>query len=305
MKSLSIIFSGVLLSFILSALTAFPQENIQVTIKQAQMSKGNYPCYSVKIPQAELKSVQQNWVKKLQEGNKIKVKEVDQELTLIGALKPELTPDSVNIFSLLVQTDSAVTLNMFIEIDSVFFGPKDDKTDLASDKTDNSIRNYIRAFAVEQYKQAVTDELEAQQKILKDLENDLEKLVKEEENLVKENSDLENNIEASEREIQEIDNNLTLKNQEILAHNTTMQTIVLEADKKAAQDKQKVLEKEKNQLEKSRSKAKDQISDDKSQIEKNEKAIKQSQEDQVLKQGEITTQNELIIAVQNKLTGIK
>ncbi len=47
-----------------------------------------------------------------------------------------------------------------MEFDSVFFEPKEDKTDLASDKKDNNIKNYIRSFAVDQYKLAVANELE-------------------------------------------------------------------------------------------------------------------------------------------------
>lgn len=281
------------------------QENIEVSINPAQMSKGTQPCYSVTIPQAELKSVQQGWIKKLQENNKAKVKESGQELIFAGGLKAEIAPDSVNIYTLLVPTDSSVTLNLFIEIDSVFFSPKEDKTDLASDKTDNNIRVYVRSFAVDQYRLAVENELENEQKTLKTMQNDLEKLQKDEKNLKNDNVSLESEIESTEREITEIDQNILLKNQEIFEHNASTGKLALEADKKAALDKQKDLEKEKNQLEKSKAKAKEKVSDDKSEIKKNEKAITESEEQQALKQEEITKQNEVILKVQTKLNGIK
>ena len=45
-------------------------------------------------------------------------------------------------------------MNVFIEIDSVFFSPLEDKTQLSAEKTDSRIKNYIRKFAVEQYQLA-------------------------------------------------------------------------------------------------------------------------------------------------------
>jgi uncharacterized protein len=293
------------LILILVGSAAFSQENIEVKTTQAQMSKGMQTCYVVEIPQAELKTVQQNWIKKLQEGSKIKVKEINEELVMPGVVKMEFTKDTVNIFSILIQKDSSIFLNVFVEIDSVFFAPKEDKADLANDKIDSSIKNYTRSFAVEQYKLAVTDELEGQQKVLESLEDDLKKLEKEEENLGKDNSTLENEIDKTEREISDIEKQIELKNKEILDHNVSMQNIGLEADKKAAEDKKKDLEKEKKQLEKERTKAKDEVSSDKSQIEKNKKAIEDSKEQQVAKQDEITKQNEVIAKVQTKLNGIK
>lgn len=293
------------LLLILTGLTAFSQETIDVTNIQALMSKGTQTCYMVEIPQADLNTVQQNWIKKLQSGGKIKVKEINQELVLSGVVKNELTSDTVNIYSLLIQKEDKIALNVFVEIDSVFFSPKDDKTDLASDKIDNGIKNYVRSFAVEQYKLAVASELEGEQKVLKTMQNDLEKLEKDEENMTKEISSLENDIEETEREISAIEKNIELKNQEILTHNASMLTITGEVEKKAAKEKQKELEKEKNQLEKNRSKAKDDISSYKSDIEKNNKEIEDGKKLQEEKTEEIARQTEVVTGVQNKLDGIK
>jgi hypothetical protein len=291
--------------FFLISFAASSQVVIEVKTTKAQMSKGNQPCYVVQIPQAELKTVQQNWIKKLQEGNKSKVKELNQELVFIGAAKPELIADSINIYSILIQADSAIALNVFVEIDSAFFGPSEDKTLLANDKIDNDIKKYVRDFAVAQYRLAVEDELELEQKNLKTLENDLEKLEKEEDNLKKDNSSLENDIEDSEREINEIGRNITLKDQEIQTHNTSILSLSTDVEKKAAQEKQKQLEKEKKGLEKDQGKARDNISSCKSKIEKNEKAIKDSEEQQNLKKDEIASQTNVVDQVQVKLNGIK
>jgi predicted nucleic acid-binding Zn-ribbon protein len=292
--------------FILMSMTVFSQEEIMVKNILAVMSKGTQNCYLVEIPQGDLDIIQMNWKKKLQEGGKLKVKEVNNELVFAGAVKTELTYDTVNIYTILIpKEDARIVMNVFVEINDVFFSPKDDKTDLASDKIDNNIRNYLRSFAVDQYKLAVGHELQGHQEVLETLQNDLKKLIKDEENMTKENSSLENDIDKTEREISNIDKNIDLKNQEIISHSASVETLVMESDKKAAQAKQKDLEKEKNQLEKSRSKSKDDISSYKSKIKKNEKAIEDGKTLQEQKTTEINKQTEVVAQVQARLDGIK
>jgi hypothetical protein len=285
--------------------SAVSQNVIEVKNTTARMSKGSHPCYVVMIPQAELKTVQQSWIKKLQEGNKAKVKVVEQELQFIGGLKPEITPDSISIYSILIQSDSAITLNVFFELDSAFFGPNEDKALLASDKTDNNIKSYMRDFAVGQYRIAVDNELDAVQKTLKTMENDLEKMEKDEENLKKDISSLENEIDETEKEVDVTEKSLDLKNQEISAHETSSALLATEPEKKAALDKKKQLDKEKKDIEKDINKLKDSISSDKSKIEKNEKAIEDSEEKQAKKHEEIVNQTTVVENVQTKLNGIK
>jgi chromosome segregation ATPase len=294
-----------ILILIIGGFNVHSQDILEVKNLQAQMSKGMQNCYSVEIPGAVLKTVQQNWVKKLQENIKVKVAENGLELVLARVVKTEIINDTISIYSLLIQKDTMVNIDIFVEIGSVFFSPKDDKTDLATDKIDNNIKNYLRSFAVEQYTIVVSNELEDQEKVLKTLENDLEKLEKTQENLEKDNSSLENDIEEKEREVKEIDGNIDSKNQELMKHNASMLAIVTETDKDAAKEKQKILEKEKKDLEKSRSKARDDISSYKSKIEKNNKAIEDCKNEQEVKAQEIEVQNQLVTTVKTKLNGIK
>jgi hypothetical protein len=288
------------------SMTCKAQEKIEVTNIQALMSKGPEICYAVTIPKADLNIVQQNWIKKLQGGIKSKVKIIDQELVLLSVIKSEITNDTVNIYSLLIQREeNRVILNVFVEIRGVFFGPKEDKTDLVSDKIDNNIKNYIRSFAVEQYRSAVSNDLEGEQKVLETLQDDLKKLVKDEESMTKDNSSMENDIDKTEREIKEIEKNIDLKDKEIQATSTSLLTITGDADKKAAEEKQKGLDKDRKKLEKDRSRAKDDISSYKSKIDKNEKNIEDGKKLQEEKQEEINNQVEVVKQVQAELDGIK
>jgi len=293
------------LIFILLGINTFAQEPIEVKNIRAQMSKGTQPCYVVNIPHAEIKSCQKDWIKKLRENNKIKIKEINLELVMEGALKSELTTDSVNIYSLMVPKDSLISLYLFLEIDSVFFSPKEDKTDLVSDKIDNSIKNYMRSFAVDQYNLVVSDELEDQQKMLKTLQNDLEKLVKDEENMKKDSASLENDIEQKERDIKELDANIEFISQELLKHNASMLTLSTDIEKDVAKDRKKELEKMKKDEEKSRSKTQNDIISYRSKIEKHAKDILKGEEMQEKKKQEISDQNTIINSVQTKLDGMK
>lgn len=296
------LFSGII---IFLAFSSTAQEVIEVTMATAKMSEGHQPSYYVEIPGAVLKTTQQNWVKKLQENIKVKATEANHEWVLANVVKSELTKDTISVYTVFIEKDNRVRMNVFVKTDSVFFSPVDDKSDLASDKIDNNIKNYIRNFAVSQYKLATGLQLETEQKLLKSLEGELNKLVKENDNLKKEISSLENDIEKTERSISGMDQQIDLKQQESMTHKTFMQGILTDEDKKAALEKDKNLAKEKDKLEKDRSKAKKDISNMESKIEKNKKAIKDNETLQEEKQAEIDAQKLVVTQVQAVVNAIK
>ncbi len=283
----------------------FSQDTLQVKIVTAQMSKGSQPAYVIEIPMTTLKDLQQAWIKKLQENIKVKVVDNKGELVLPNAVKLDISHDTISLYTHLLEKEGKIIMNVFLEIDSVFFAPVEDKSLLASDKTDSNLKNYLRGFAVEQYRLGAQTRLENEQKLLKTKENELDKLYKEEENLKKENSRLENEIEKTEREISQLDQEIELKNKDLLGHKSSMLTLALEGEKEAAADKEKDMEKEIKKLEKERQKAKDDISDMKSSIEKNKEAIEDCEKEQTTKNEEITAQQSAVSQAQAFLNGIK
>jgi predicted nucleic acid-binding Zn-ribbon protein len=307
MKTKALIFSmmAVICMIILFAGSVRSQDTIMVRTERAQMSKGIQTAYIVEIPMVTLKDVQQNWIKRLQENIRTKAVKSKDELVLAKVVKSEISSDTISIYTLFIEKADRIVMNVFLQIDTVFFSPKEDKTDLSAEKIDSSIKNYVRKFAVEQYKLAAAEALEAQQKILEQMENDLEKLIKNNENLNKDISTQENDIDKTERTVSDLDKQIDLKNQEILSNTNSMQTLVLDTDKKAAQDKQKTLDKEKNKLEKERTNDKNDISDMKSKIEKDKKGIEDNEKLQEDKQTEIATQKEEVTKAQTMLNGIK
>ncbi len=276
-----------------------------ITVSNAHMSKGNQPVYIAEVPMVLLKDLQAAWIKRLQENIKVKVTDMKGELVLANVIKPEIAPDTISLYTHLIEKEGKVIMNVFLEIDSVFFSPQEDKSQLASDKIDNNLRNYIRKFAVEQYKLTAAKSFDTEQTTLKTKENELEKLVKEEENLKKDISSLENEIEKKEREVSDLDREIQVKDQELAGHRTSMLELVMESDKTAAKERDKELEKDKKKLEKDRQKAKDDISGMKNKIEKNQQAIEDSEKAQEAKKEEITAQQAAVARAQEFLNGIK
>jgi len=290
---------------LLLANSSFAQETIEVKCEKAVMSQGMQNAYSVNIPMGILKDVQTGWIKKLQENNKVKPVKINDEFVMPGILVSAITADTISIYSLFVEKENSVVMHVFMQIDSVFFSPNEDKTQLAAEKIDNGIKKYIRDFAVAQYRLFAQEDLEAEENILKNLENEHEKLGKQIEGFKKDISSLENGIEKTEREIASLDKEIELKNQQVLDHKTSMLSLSTDIEKDAAKDKEKDLEKEKNKLEKERMGKKNDISDMKSDIGKNEKNISENEKLMDEKLEEINKQKEEVSKAQALLTGIK
>jgi hypothetical protein len=295
----------ILLSSLIFEGTAFSQVSIEVKTTLARMSKGMQPCYIVEIPQVALEDVQENWIKKLQENIKVKVAEAEYELVLAKVFKSEISPDTITIYTLFIEKDSNIVMNVFVEIDSVFFSPVEDETNLSAQKTDSGLKKYIRDFAVSQYRLSATADLENEQNVLEEMQAEYDKLEKENEDLEKDISTMQNEIEKTDRKIIDLESDIALKNKEISTHSTGMLDITGEEERKAAETKRKDLEKERNKMEKERTNYKNDISDMEAKIKKNEKTIEENITLLEQKQEEINLQTEQVKKAQAFLDGIK
>jgi predicted nucleic acid-binding Zn-ribbon protein len=283
----------------------YSQKTIEVTHTRADMSKGNQAGYVVQVPQASLEDVRKDWKKLLESGTKSKAVGAGAEIDIRKVVNLEISPDTFNIYSILFAKDSTISLTAFFEIDSVFFEPSAKKDDLLNEKTDQSIRNYLRNFSVGEYRKAVEKELKAETKKLDDLEKDLSNLVKDKKNLEKSITKNEENIKQSEDLVKEYDHQSQLKMTEITTHETSMMSITDEAGKKEAKAKLKDLRKEKNKIGKQRANAQKDITGYKSDIEKANKDIYKNMDNQKETQGLIDARQQVVNAVQAKLSGIK
>ena len=177
--------------FIIVIILLFPvvlnaQQEIDVFEDSALISKGKQLGYAVYIPQGEFDDIKKDWSKLIRQNTKSRVEEVGMEINISGTTIKEIHFIPINIYSIIYQKDTAFLLIAFFEIDSMFFTFDENNKTLKSEKIYHGIRHLIRDFAVEEYKKAVKNELEEEEKTLKKLDKEFANLKKENENAHKE-----------------------------------------------------------------------------------------------------------------------
>jgi predicted nucleic acid-binding Zn-ribbon protein len=304
MKKKNFTFAFLLLFILPQLITA--QVNIEVINEKATLSVGNQNVYKVIIPEANLETVKKEWTKIIRQNTKSKVVLAGTEINIGGTIIKEIYDKPFNIYSALISDNSYVTVFAAYEIDSVFFEYTIGNKTIQTDKINSSINELMRNFAVTQYKNAVSEKLDLEEK-------NLEKLNKEYENL-------NNQVESDRKEIKENEQNIKNAEDAIAGNekenerkvtqiNSKKEALAAVKDdpelNKITKDQLKELEKEKrsieNELEKSHKEIityQANIEDLNRQIEDNLKIIEE-------KNSEIVTQQQVVKDITKVLQGIK
>jgi hypothetical protein len=281
----------------------------QVSIKVEQvketMSKGENVGFKVMIPQATTENVKRAWIKQLEADTKAEALESGYEITIAGAVAPEISPNPVNIYSMITDIDSTIQILAFFEIDSAFFDPETYPDKLVKDKILNSITNYLRRFAVEQYKNAVEDELKMEEDKLKDLSKQLSDLENDQEKAEKSIKEEESNISSADDEIKALKAQSTQQGEQVTVKRLANLAITDKEAKKTAEKELKDLEKAKDKTDKDIEKLEKDKVTSKNNIEDHNKTIEESVEQQELLSGQIEEQEAVVVKVEAKLKGIK
>ena len=295
------LISSLLLLFV-QITASLAQDSLKVTEVKKNFSKGNYNGYSVKIPQARLKDVVSDWKKNIHQKNKISVKEIDGEYFLAKTIIPELSPDSVIIYSTITANPTDVEIVSFLSgNDSVFYSTSSNPV------ISSNISTFIRNFATNEYRIAVTNELSIEQKTLKTLEENLKDLENENDRYEKK---IKANERANERTQEEIKSNLQLqelKSSSILQQQKVLATYLTPSDQKNDEEKKlKALQKEKRKLKRENESLHNNIEEKENDIKALQKKIDKNNSDIIpAKQEEIKKQKKVITAVETKIKGIR
>lgn len=291
------------LLFIVQGISA--QVSFDVNAEIRKMSKGDQMSYTIDIPQADLKTVTKNWIKLLQEETKQKAIVSEHEIYIEGALVPEIVQKPINIYSYIYEVDSMIRVYSFFEIDSVFFAYSGNKDDIVGEKMYAGITNFTRKFAVGQYAIAVENELENEQKTLKSLLGELDKLEKDNQDLQKVIKENEQNIAESNDEIKllDADNDRTIS--AISTQREVVSGISDKELKKTEQKELKNLESERKKIGNKLEKEQKRIVEYDAAIDKSKADIEKNLQLQEEKKKEIETQEEVVKSVEIKLDGIK
>lgn len=282
------------------------QTPVEVERKTVKMSQGEQQAYIVNIPETDFDEVTKDWKKIIRQNTKSKVEEVGQELVIKGTYISEIHNGSINIYSTLMKDDSAVRLVAVFEIDSVFFNFSEDTKDLHTEKTNNHITHFLRHFAVEQYRETVEEELEGEEKKLKDLNKEMNSLTKLREGYLEEIQENEQKIKNSEDVISSFEQDNVRKLDEINAKKATIASLADDPvmhDK--AKDELKNFEKQKKNIENTLKKERKNIVKYNSSIEDYNRQIENNLELEEEMKAAIEAQEDVVNKVSAKLKGFK
>jgi hypothetical protein len=208
----------VLLSVMVTGLLA--QANIVVNEVLAIMSKGQQTGFEVIIPEADKKSVDDNWGKLMKRYKaKVITSKKSVEMFSDNAMIPVVSENTVDIYSISQQLANGVQFVVFVDLGGAFVSSA--QYSLAF----NAFEAVLRQFAIDELKRTVDRQIDKEDKALKALEKELGSLLKEKENHIKEIERCRAIIAQREQDIVTNDNNQATKNQQIELQRMILSTV--------------------------------------------------------------------------------
>lgn len=297
MKRLNLFTSVV---FLFTAVILEAQKPVVVYEDSILFGNRKYPGFTVTIPDVNYEKTLTNWIKELEAGTKSKVMTENGEMTIFGAIKKVISLNPVNVYSKLINQDTVLILAACFETKKdVYVEPSSGDIQLTA------TRNYMKEFAKTQYVNLIKDELMAEEKTLRGLENDLNKLENTSSRTKKGAQRSKSTIKDEQERLLAMNNELIQLSDEIIVQNN--QLIAMEAgpDKDVKATQVQELEKRKKKLQNDIDTAGKRISQSKSQIEKADKALPKNESEQEKIKDKIRDQEEVVRNVTQKLNTVK
>lgn len=239
MKSTSIFLS----IFLFFCLETKAQKPIFVSEDSLIFGKSHMPALTVNIPEVKLDDVLKAWTRELQSGTKSKLLSEKGEMSIFGAKIKVVSPNPINVYSKLMNLDSMLKLTVAFEL------KKDEYIDKTTGEPDlTNTKNYLKDFAKNQYIEVVKDQVDNEDKKLRDLQKELSSLEKEKTNLQKSIQSENNDIATENGNITIQNNELTALTNELVEQNKQLSSITDEPTKKAKSDYISGLEKKKKKV---------------------------------------------------------
>ena len=297
MKSLKY-FTATALLF--GTLVSAGQKPVLISEDSIHFGTGIYPGFTVTIPEVSYEKTLGNWVKDQETGTKSKVMTENGEMTIFGAIKKEISPNPVNIYSKLVNHDTTVLLMACIEL------KKDQYIESSiGDIQCTAARTYLKEFAKNQYIEVIKGQLAAEEKNLKNLENDLNSLENSNTRTVKGAQKNKSTIKNEQDKLIVLNNELSQLSASIINENNLL--ISMEPgtarDTKALQIQD--MDKRKKKLQKQIDAAENKINKSKSEIDKADRALPKNENQQERIKQQIEAQEAVVKKFLDKLNTVK
>ena len=309
----SVIIICMLLNF-----SGISQEKIEATISTKTMSLGEQTAFSVIVPEAESKMVENQWKKFINDRsffeflskgifntvqkvwigisnifssekktfgkNSLKVEKKGDELVVKNVIHGEITNEHVDVYARISQSETGVSLSSFFRYsDSVFINETNVDQDVIT-----SLQSYIREFGVDTYRKVVEGQIADEEKILKNMEHELKKLENK-------NSDYHKTIGDYESDIEEYNNSIWMENNDIMNIETQLNDLrVSQRNYNRKSPEYETFKKEMDEKTKDRKKGYREIKRQKAKIKRAESKIRYTKSDILINEREQDTQMEII-----------
>ncbi len=277
------------------------QTKIEVEEETRSMSKGKQPGYVVLIPEATVSEIKPELKKFLRKDSKSKIEEEDGEIYISGVENKSISPEKINIYTKLAESNDGVELTAFFtENDTAFISQS------TNAESSNAIKKYLKNFAVEQYKQIVKDQLSVQQRKQKDLEYQVENLIHQKQKSEQNINQAKRTIENNTHNIESLNKLLALKEDEILKQNGIVNSIKGSGteEEKLSLKNLKTMENEKKKLDRDREHAASESDKMNARIENEQRNIEKNVESQGVKTKELENQKGIVKKTEEKLNNI-
>lgn len=276
-----------LAALVLSAfLGAKAQSPILLTDDTISIGSSTMPGFSVLIPEVEYNETLKAWTKLLETGTRSKAVQDNETISIFGARIKDVSDNPVNVYSKLINLDSAVNLQTAIELS---------KDEYAGNAERADVRDYIFGFAKEQYLSLANQELKDEEKKLRDLERDLGSLEKDKSKM-EESIRKNNELISTERE------RLITLNNELNALSPGMGSAdTISSDSDEYKDREKQIKQKSRDIRSSEKK----ISNAEKEIEQAERSIPQNVDQQVDARGRVSEQEAVVKRYEQKVETIK
>jgi chromosome segregation ATPase len=219
------------------------QKPILVSEDSITFGKSKLPGLSVIIPEVNYEKTLKTWTRDLQSGTKSKLVTENNELSIFGAKIKEVSPNPVNVYSKLMNLDSAIKINVAFEV------KKDRYIERSTGETDlTNAKLYLKEFARNQYIDLAKDQADAEDKKLRDLQKDLSSLEKEKTRFQKTIESDNTTIVTENDKITVQNNELASVTSEIIEQNKQLDLTSDDKTKNAKKDYINGLEKRKKKI---------------------------------------------------------
>jgi hypothetical protein len=280
------------LKFLLLTISVIPFLGLRgqgpITLEDDTISIGNssMPGFSVGIPEVGYNETLRSWTKLLESGTRSKAVVEGETISIFGAKIKKVSDNPVNIYSRLWDADTAMSLNVAVELSKDVYTGNAERSE---------VRKYLFDFAKGQYVDLATRQLKAEEKILADLKKGLG-------SLEKNKSKMEKRISKNNDLISKERDRLIVLNNELSVLSPGMASGEYpEEDSDAIKDREKEIKKKNREIRAAENK----ISKAEREIRTNKESIPDNMDEQVDARNRVSEQEAIVKEYERKLDTIK